>query len=236
MLSIKSLAIALGISIGIQATSVADSSFGLTPFVEQVLEPANSAALWAQISDQVHTLMPGITCTLASTSTGVNASVPLPGVRDEACSTIEAQLQSVFPTISCTGEIDYTTLLENPASANKEARTRTLTRRRTGNAVIDRVEAQQESQANTKSSQFISSCARAPHPGNCRACAVGYGVSAVGDIGVCAAAAYGAAKANHGVASPTIIAGFSACGAAAIGRLVSNINACWTRVTKVGIC
>ncbi|KAB2569575.1 putative hit domain containing protein [Lasiodiplodia theobromae] len=194
-------------------------------FRTEVLQPGNIQELWKGVYPHIDALLPGIQCAIADDA-GTYASVDasLVSVRSDYCTSLEQELVSIFPTIRCYGDLDLDAYLANNMTA-AESNLQT----RATNPVIEADESTDKSKASTKTQSFVSSCAGATHPGNCRACAIGYGAAAASEIGVCAAAAYAAMASTAGVATPAVVAGMTTCGAHALTSLFANINGCWTR-------
>ncbi|KAH8708338.1 hypothetical protein GQ44DRAFT_830848 [Phaeosphaeriaceae sp. PMI808] len=229
MVCTRSLAIFLGIALSAQAnTHVSDLEKiapEMKPYFAEVIKPSNAEALWGQLAAEIQATVPGITCKLGGPATERNASIG--GI--DYTELVEQTLLPILPELRCTGQIDETALIKaaEEASKNKKDR-RTPALQRRADAAIDATKQRDTDLASTRAKQFISSCNRAPHPGNCRACATGYLISSVGGVGVCATAAYFALSVP-GADHRAILGARVACGGKIVGDLLANINACWTR-------
>lgn len=204
------------------ATTNSADDFDLEVYkAEALLSP--EVAIWPGVDADLKLLFPGVTCQL---TTG-NTTTTKRAAPNADCQTIEENLVSIFPTIQCSGEIDWAELEVN--FERLQQTTSLEARQNRHKEHVDDHHARSLREVATAESKTITSCASATRPGNCRICAAGYAVAAVSEIGVCAAAAYAAAAASAGVLAAPAWAAFTACGAAAIANLVASLTGCWSR-------
>lgn len=204
--------------------------FCLSPALGQsILESRDEAAdlnlAWNVTNEQLQMLVPGIQCELSNT--------PRLGSAGSFAELVEAKLSPMFPDVQCYGELDMVAmqaLVEKDVFSNsaREARDHTFGRRNS-DARIEQERGRKVQEVKSDETKDNQSCSGAKNPGNCRVCVVARAGQAVGEIGVCAAVAYGAAAATAGTITPIAWAGFISCGIAAVSKAGYDMTVCWTR-------